>query len=167
MTPKERERIEKEYTEKYGNKSNQFQTIITDASLRWNPMTFPTKDLMLFEEIDADFEVILDFYGMDQNIFTKSQGSTFENKRQGLKDTYQNTIIPEADSFAQDLTKFLGLKNERLILDYSHLPVFQEDIREESVAANNMTRSVIDLLNQNLISEDEARNILKNYINLQ
>ena len=135
LSSKERERVTKEYLEKYGTGANQSSIIISSAALKWSPMSFPTKDLMLFEEIDADFAVILDFYGLDENIFTRTKGSTFENKNQGLKATYQNTIIPEAKSFSQQMTKFLNVQNGELYLDYSHLPVFQEDKNDLSDAS--------------------------------
>jgi hypothetical protein len=144
----------------YGVGDKQSSVIITDASLNWTPMSYPTKDLMLFEEIDNNKRIIIDAYGLNENIFSRMQGSTYENMREGEKIAYQDTIIPEAEDYARGLSEFLGLtqKGEWLELCYDHLPILQED---EGKKAEVMTKKAAAISSLSAIyTPDEIKNIL-------
>jgi len=132
----ERERIEKEMQRTYGIFDGQKRKIITNTSLKWQPMSFPMKDLMLLECIESDFQAICAAYGADRDIFPSTKGATFENKNNGLKATYQNTIQPQADDFISTLNNALGLDKQGLYLEacYEHVPVLQEDKQMEEQA---------------------------------
>ena len=134
MTEPERKRLEVEYQRQYGISDEQSQVIMTNSSLAWQSMTFPTKDLMLFEEIDSDFLAIIDAFGLNANIFSRTNGSTFENLNQGIKQAYQSTIIPESEELAMNRSLMFGLisRGEWLELDYSHIPVLQENEKEKA-----------------------------------
>jgi len=140
----ERKRIEQEYQKNYGLGDGQSQVIISDNNLKWQAMGFPTKDLMLFEEDENDFCQLCDQYGIARDLFASTKGATFENQKQALKQTYQTTIIPEAEEIAMNHTKLLGLdgKNEWLELDYSHIPVLQENEQEKARIINLKSNSV-------------------------
>jgi len=134
MQTDERERIEKQFADDrglYGDKEN---IIISQSATRWNPTSFPVRDLMLHEGDELDFSTILGAYGMDRDIFPSVKGATFENKKQGLITTYQNTIQPEADSFAGMITIALGAdkRGRKYILDYDWLPIMSEDELQEA-----------------------------------
>jgi HK97 family phage portal protein len=132
----ERERIEKEMQRTYGIFDGQKRKIITNSSLKWQPMSFPMKDLMLLECIESDFQSICAAYGADRDLFPSTKGATFENKNNGLKATYQNTIQPQADDFINTLNNALGLFKQGLYLEasYDHVPVLQEDKQMEEQA---------------------------------
>ena len=123
----ERERVEKEYDSKYGLADNQTSVIITNATLKANIVSFPTKDLLLLEQIKDNFNEICYAFGIDKNIF---DNSTFENKQKGERATYQNTISPAADELVNIINKnFAGalLNGQKAVIDYTYLPVMQED----------------------------------------
>ena len=132
----ERERIEKEMQRTYGIFDGQKRKIITNSSLKWQPMSFPMKDLMLLECIESDFQSICAAYGADRDLFPSTKGATFENKNNGLKATYQNTIQPQADDFINTLNNALALDKQGLYLEacYKHVPVLQEDKQMEEQA---------------------------------
>ena len=168
----ERDRIEREMQRSYGIFDGQKRKIITNSSLKWQPMSFPMKDLMLLECIESDFQSICAAYGADRDLFPSTKGATFENKNNGLKATYQNTIQPQADDFINTLNNALGLFKEGLYLEasYDHVPVLQEDKQMEEQAdkteaeTNSININTIILLNgavgRGEISRDVAINIL-------
>jgi hypothetical protein len=147
----ERERIEREYSREYGIHNGQKTKIITNASLTWQPMTFPMKDLMLLECIENDFQALCSAYGMDRDLFPSTKGATYENKNNGLKATYQNTIQPQADDLMSILSESLGLHKQGLYLEacYKHVPVLQEDKQMEEQA--NKTEAEKNSINVNTI----------------
>ena len=156
----------------YGIFDGQKRKIITNSSLKWQPMSFPMKDLMLLECIESDFQSICAAYGADRDLFPSTKGATFENKNNGLKATYQNTIQPQADDFINTLNNALGLFKQGLYLEacYDHVPVLQEDKQMEEQAekteaeTNSININTIILLNgavgRGEISRDVAINIL-------
>lgn len=140
----EREKIEKEYQKDYGLGDGQSQIIISNNNLKWQAMGFPTKDLMLFEEDENDFCQLCDCYGIARDLFASTKGATFENQKQALKQTYQGTIIPEAEEIAMNHTAIFGLDgvNEWLELDYSHIPILQENELEKSSIVSNTANAI-------------------------
>ena len=156
MTENERKRLEVEYQRQYGISDEQSQVIMTNSSLAWQSMTFPTKDLMLFEEIDSDFLAIIDAFGLNANIFSRTNGSTFENLNQGIKQAYQSTIIPEAEELAMNRSLMFGLisRGEWLELDYSHIPVLQENEKEKATV-NKLKAEAIKTLKESMLYTDE------------
>jgi len=156
LPKEERTRVEKEFQRDYGLKDGQSQVIISDNNLKWQAMGFPTKDLMLFEEDENDFCQLCDQYGIARDLFASTKGATFENQKQALKQTYQTTIIPEAEEIAMNHTKILGLDgvNEWLELDYSHIPVLQENEQEKATIMNLKSNSIKTLKDAGFTNEE-------------
>ena len=65
MTPDEKRQIQKDWI-----KRNADQIVITESNVNWTPMSFPTNQLMLFEELDSDKRAIIDAYGLSQYLFS-------------------------------------------------------------------------------------------------
>jgi len=154
----ERKRIEKSYREnKYGIFDNQMRWIITTANVTWTPMGYPTKDLMLFEEIEDDFQALCSAYGLSRDIFPSTKGATFENQKEALKQTYQNTIQPEADLLMRTFTNQFGLQNDGLELfaDYSWLAVMQEDKKQEEETKKIKTERLNMLFTDGIITKEQ------------
>jgi hypothetical protein len=124
MTPEEKKQIQKDWFRRQKD-----ELIITESQVDWKPMSFPTKDLMLFEELSADKIAIIDTFGMSLNIFSTEKGATFTNVRDSIRMTYQDTIIPETQQMYDSIGQQCGLTDEglKLIAEFDHLPVMQDD----------------------------------------
>lgn len=164
VTPEEKRQIQKDWY----NRSKD-EVLITENELDWIPMSYPTKDLMLFEELTADKLALIDAFGLNYYVFSNEKGSTFSNVRDGIRMAYTDTIIPEADKIYDNLTEQLGIDKEglRLKVHFDHIPVLQSDVLEESQSLN--TRA--DALNKIILagvplSEDEKRALLFGKFNL-
>lgn len=135
MATEDKEILQKAY-KNYGTLGGQHQTMITDADVAWvqagvkNPA-----NLGIFQEIQEGFNKLLDSRGVPAELFVRQQGSTFENQRQAEKGLYVRTIIPEANEWVGSVTSELSAdKNVTYIADYSHLPIFQEDLKSRADA---------------------------------
>lgn len=135
LKPGEKEDVQEEF-KKYGLSKEQWQVIVTNANLKWQSMTFPTRDLMLFEEIQDDVRQIADNYDYPMYLLGFKEGSTFNNVSEAKKSLYQDTIIPESEGFAEALNRFFGTteKGIRLTVFFDHLDVFQQSEREKAEA---------------------------------
>ena len=134
LSPKEKKAVEEKFQTNYGIGRNQKRTIFTANPVKFTPTSFKTKDLMLFEEVADDFNAIIDIYGYNINLLSKEKGSTFENVKESLKLVYQNTVIPRAEKYANIFQNRFKLTEENLTLslDFSHVPVLQENLKEQA-----------------------------------
>jgi hypothetical protein len=105
---------------------------MTGSPLSWQSMSYPTKDLLLFEEVEADFKSIIDAYGHNADIYSNLNNAKFSNMNEALRQTYQNRIIPESEQLCFNLGNKLGLTEKGLILelDYSHIEVMKSNEKE-------------------------------------
>ena len=124
MTPEEKSQIQKDWY----NRSKD-ELMITESQVDWKPMSFPTKDLLLFEELNADKLAIIDAYGLSSNLFSSERGATFSNVKDSIRMVYTDTIIPETQEMYNSMIRQWGLDTEGYYLkaDFSHLPALQVD----------------------------------------
>lgn len=149
LTEKEQKRINDQYLKNNGISDGKSKVIITNSSLQWTPFTYPTNDLMLFEEITADLQRIIDVYGMKKELFSEDKSATFSNLLEAKRMTYQDTIIPYAEDFSYKLSQYLGLDliGQWVQLDYSHVEAMQENEKTKAEVLN-MKASAYNTLSQ-------------------
>ena len=157
LNSNERLNIEQQFradTDIYGDRS---KVKISTANIKWNPMSYPVKDLMLFEEIEDDFAVIIGAYGLHRDIFPSVKGATFENQNEAVKSSYQNGIQPIADDLAMVMTEAFGYEGtgKKLILDFSWLPIMKEDELSEAQAKQTETMRRSQLYKDNIITREQ------------
>jgi hypothetical protein len=124
MTPEEKKKIQRDWYRR-----SKDELLITEAKVNWQPMSYPTKDLMLFEELNADKLAIIDAFGLNANLFSSEKGATFSNVRDSIRMAYTDTIIPETQAMYDSIIKQFGLDAEGYYLEacFDHLPVLQAD----------------------------------------
>ena len=157
MEDDERQRIEKQFADDRGLYGDRENIIISQSATRWNPTSFPIRDLMLHEGDEMDFQTICDTIDIDRRVFSGTKDATFENKAQAIKGTYQNSIQPCADSLAGIVTTALGAdqRGRKYVLDYSWLPVMQEDKGSEETAEKTKAEKLEILYDAGLISAED------------
>jgi hypothetical protein len=160
MTPEEKKTIQKDWFRRQKD-----ELIITESQVDWKPMSFPTKDLMLYEELTADKIAIIDTFGMSLNIFSTEKGATFTNVRDSIRMTYQDTIIPETQQMYDAIGQQCGLNNDglKLIAQFDHLPVMQDD---EVAVATTMKLKAETLEKLNGLGIDMTSDEMKSLLGL-
>jgi hypothetical protein len=152
MTPEERTKIQRDWYRRQKD-----EIMITESNVTWNPMSYPTRDLMLFEELTADVIAIIDTFGMNYNLFSSDKGSTFSNVRDSLKMVYQDTIIPETQAMYDSIMHQFGLSQQGYYLEasFDHVPVLQEDEMQKSQAQKIEVDSYSILLKDGIITPEQ------------
>ena len=135
MDKKDKEQLQSDFS-RYGLKQKQWSTIITNLSLSWQKMGTSPKELMLFEEIEADFQVVLGAYGLRRELFPSVKGATFDNQKEAEKAAYINTIIPESQEWVSALNNYFKLEGAsyHIVADFNDLPIFDEDLKNRGLA---------------------------------
>ena len=159
VTPEEQSKIAKDYEDNYGVEDGKKKIIISNKPLRWQPMSYPTRDLLLFEEIEANKLAMIDYFGLKAELFS-TKSNTYENVRQAIRGTYQDLIYPIADEFCQALTSFLKVPNGKLIASYKHVPILQEQKDYKSIVDSinsAVTNGLLDVEVGRTIIEQETQ----------
>jgi len=144
----------------YGTMEDQNQDIITNADLAWvqrgpnNP-----QNLGIFQEIEEDFNKLLDAYGVPSEIFVRTKGATYENQRQAEKGLYVRTIMPEANEWIGGVSsEFLPDGGPTsIIADYLHLPIFQEDLKARGESLTQMVNALSKALADQAITIEQYK----------
>jgi hypothetical protein len=158
MTPEEKRDIQKDWY----NRSKD-ELIITESNIDWKPMSYPTKDLMLFEELNADKIALVDAYGLNMNLFSSEKGSTFTNVRDSIRMVYTDTIIPETQQMYDSMCHQFGLADQgyKIKADFSHLPILSDDEEKNASTLNTRADAVQKIINAGVdLNDDEKRELL-------
>jgi len=155
MTPEEKKALQKDW---YNRQKDDL--IITESDLTWTPMSYPTKDLMLFEELTADKLALIDAYGLNANIFSSVSGATFSNVRDSVRMVYTDTIIPETQQMYDTIMHQFGLAQQGYYLkaEFNHLPVLQQDEKLSSEAEKIKVDTFSIMLRDGVISKQQYAN---------
>jgi len=162
LDPKEVEKIQKDYMRNYGGLAGQFNIIISSAALKWQQMGLDRPDkLGLYVETKESFDKIKDAWDAPAELFSSSDRPTFENQREAWKNWYESSIIPDANERLIAINQQYVDNNYAIIADYSHLAVFQEDIKMRADALNSYVSALSALLTSGQITPDEYREELQ------
>ena len=157
LTDDEKESLRKQYQSLYGLSARQAKVIITNASLKWQSISFNVKDLMLLEGIEKNIQLISDALGYPYELLSTSTGVTYENKSEAKKLLYQDSIIPIANLYAEKLTGFFGLENAKIEFDFSNIECLKKAEKEAAETLYQLNQAMQTAYNNGVISRAEWR----------
>jgi hypothetical protein len=133
----EKEALQNDFL-RYGLLNQQWKFIISQASVKWSQMGVPTKDLMLFEEIEDDIMRLCDSYDYPYPLMSSNRTNSLggNNIGESIKLLYQDATIPEAESFCDQWRDIFELDKYDLQFqkNYTHVPALQEDEQKKALA---------------------------------
>jgi hypothetical protein len=164
LTPKEADELNKSFKRKFGIVNKLYEVMVTNKKVGWINIGANTQQLMLHEEGASCLNEICNTFGLQPDMF--SQGATFDNKEAAKKAAYQDLIIPDSELIAQALTNGICPEGVFIKIDFSHVSCLQEDKSANAQSLSNAANAVGNLVNWGLITPDEARMELSNYIDI-
>ena len=151
MTPEERNKIQKDWYRRQKD-----ELIITESNVNWQPMSYPTRDLMLFEELTEDKLAIIDAFGLNYNLFSSEKGATFTNVRDSIRMAYTDTIIPETQQMYDSMIAQWGLQGEyHLEANFDHLPILQDDASQKASAEKTKVDTYSVMLKDGVVTQQQ------------
>jgi phage portal protein BeeE len=160
MQPEEKKALYDEFRQNYGllKHHQRGAIIISNWGLKWQPIEVDPDKLGLYTETKESFKKVLDTFGIPEDLFARDKGATYENQNQARKSFYENTIVPEANEWVTALNQSI-MEDEKvkLIVDYTHLPCFQEDLKVKTEAVTKVVNYLSRLLQDGAISHEEYR----------
>lgn len=150
---------------RYGLKGQQWKFIITSAAVKWQSMSVPTRDLMLFEEVIDNTMAICDSYSYPYPLMSSARTNSLggNNADPNKKLLYQDAIIPEADSMYDQWNIFFKCEENKVKLekDYSHVAVLQEDKGQTAIARNTLGQALDREFKNNWITYNRVLELLE------
>lgn len=139
----EKQQLQEDFR-RYGLRKKQWQFIVTSASLKWQAMGYPTKELMLFEEVEDGIMRLCDLLNYPFLLLSNVKGATFANMKEAKQILYQDAIIPESKRCYGQWNKFFNTEKYGLVIDkdYSHVPALQKDKGAEAMARKTLVESL-------------------------
>jgi len=159
MSQKEKQDLQDDL-HKYGMTLAQYQYVISRTAAKWNPMSFNVRELMTKETIVAGERAICHRYNFPYVLY-EEQDATYANSSSASKAVYQNNVIPNN---TKDIAKynifFKAAENSAIIkVDYSELPVLQEDKLLQAQAANTQNDAYLKEYENNIITLNKWREL--------
>lgn len=152
---------------RYGLSRDQFQVIITNTNMRWQPMGMNVKELMILETLELAKMDICDVYNFPYELMSSAKGNTFANKEEAKKSAYQDATIPESKSIMEQLNA--GLKTEpnniEYVINYEDVEVLQSsiEVREKAKSARldrQKKEWELGTITRNDIRQENGRDII-------
>ncbi len=164
LTSKEQRELNDNFKRKYGLVGKLYSILVTTAKLKWVPITHSSKDLMLHEEDESCRNIISNAIGLNPNVLMPD--SKFANLQEAKTAAYQDLIIPDSENYTEILTENIAYDGMRIRLDYSHISCLQEDKLSSAQAFSTSSTSAKDLYDMGLITMQEARREIANYMDI-
>ncbi len=135
----------------YGLLGDQDKVIVTTEKLRWQQMALGIQELQIIENAKLSFAQMCQLNGFDPVIFS-TEGSTFANKQEAVKDMMNKVIKPKVDNFYKNLSIFLsgGYGGDQIVPDWSQV----EELQEDKKAMTELLSKQIECM---IITPKEAR----------
>jgi hypothetical protein len=155
MTPKEKDEIQASL-QNYGLNWSQFQYVISRQAIKWNPMSFDSKQLGTKETVLEGTKAICNRFGYDYILYEASE-STFANQSGAHKAFYQNNVIPNNQKDMNLYEMFFEAEENNAIITtwYGDLPVLQEDEMQKAAAAKAWNEALKIEWENNLITRNQ------------
>ena len=156
----EKKKLHRDFKRLYGLRKGQSHIIISSANLKWQPMVLPTKDLMLFEEIEDDGNRLCDAYMFPSEIFAKMNGgTTYSNIATATRNLYQDAIIPESKNIYSQWNKIFDTASHSLEMgrEYKNLPALQGANKEEAEAMLRLNQAMQIAFLKDVVMQNEWR----------
>lgn len=156
IDPQEEEELQKKLSN-YGLSRSQYKYIITNAALRWQSTTFPTRELMAHESYYKGVQDICNEYDFPYELTPYSERKNLANVDSFDTILYQNAIIPEARAIDEQLTLQLNPKAVEIRHDYSDLPALQPDEKKRGDAMYSIYRANQVLWENSMLTRNDWR----------
>jgi hypothetical protein len=129
----EKEEVERQLQNEYGSLTGQRNIRLVNSPLKYIETMVDFQKLKLTESLQRNALILFGAYGLPKELLTAMmQGSTFENQKTAYRNFIQSTAQIEADSIANSIDLAYPSREGKLVADFNHLPILQENEKERA-----------------------------------
>lgn len=159
LTPQEKQEAHDELNQ-YGLSGDNKKFVITSASLNYQQIGLPVRDLMLLEGIEANSRHISNAFNYPFELLSYTSNASLANGgeiKEAEKRHYTNQIIPDAEGICDTINRFFNLTAVTLKSYFDHLEVFQKSKEETGRALLTLTTGLDKAYIKRAITLEEYR----------
>lgn len=166
MTPEEKKQLQDEYA-RYGTLSEQWHTMIARVPMDATNISRSVQQLGLFDGENADHRAIASAFGVPVPLLAMPDTAKYSTYGEAKKELYEDTIIPESQVISEtlDLLFNTAAKGYKFYFDYSMLECMQKSEKDKADALGAMVKALNEAVTAQLITIDEAKELLTDYLN--
>lgn len=114
--------------QQFGLSGDQDKFIVTTQKLSWQQMSLNVQELQLIENAKYSFDKLCQLSEFDPVIFS-TDGSTFANKAEAIKDLYKNVIKTDVDELYETLSEWLSqyYGGDKIVPDWDKVQELEND----------------------------------------
>ena len=158
MTEKEQEDLQNKLGRRYGLGPEHWKVIVTDAKLRWQPMTMSIRDLQLIEGMTENIQLICNAFDYPFELLANTQNVTYANKNEAKKSMYEDSVIPISRIYAECFKRLLlAGADADFVIDFSHLSIFKTAEADKAKTYYQKAVAIREMYTLGVISREEAR----------
>jgi HK97 family phage portal protein len=131
--------LERNYVDKTGS-ANAGKMLVTTAKFKYQQLGLSPVDLNIIESQKMDLRDICNVYGISSELLNDPDNKTNSNKAESRKALYYERIIPELDSFRDELNRWIVPAygaNYYIDYDLSSIPALQDDMEKVTTQLSN------------------------------
>lgn len=138
--------------------------LVSSKDLRYESLAKEIIGIEFDKLKQADLRVIANKIGVPNELNPfEGDNAKYENREQAQFSVIQNEIEPVGEGLAAAINRWFDKHPNKLIFDYSHLPAYQVAQKTKEENKDKIVDRVIKLLDNELISREDADNMLINY----
>jgi HK97 family phage portal protein len=114
--------------------------LVTTAKFKYQQLGLSPVDLNIIESQKMDLRDICNVYGISSELLNDPDNKTNSNKAESRKALYYERIIPELDSFRDELNRWIVPAygaNYYIDYDLSAIPALQDDMEKVTTQLSN------------------------------
>jgi len=158
----EKKELEKGFAKRYGLLKGKSQVMIATMPINYNSTSMNVQELGISEDKKENIIAICSHLKYPTDLYFNA--ATYENQATARAAVYNNILIPFASEDAQIISKWLKVEVE---IDYSHVAELQEDEKTKVDRNNSVVNYCSSAVQSGLMTVEEARKELNNYIDLK
>ena len=136
MTEEQASSLEQQYYNKYGGPAKRGRIVIAGAKMQWQQIGLNAVDMAIIESQKMSLRDLCNIYNINSALLNDPDNKVYNNVREARRALYMEKVLPELDTFRDELNRWLVSKyNEKMgkqyYLDYDleSIPAMQEDMK--------------------------------------
>jgi hypothetical protein len=167
LNPEQKKELEKSLMDDYGSLSHQRNVRIVNSPVRYESTIQDVSKLKLSETLVQNGLILFGAFDLPREAFTAMlQGSTFENQKTAFRNFIQTAAQIEADSIANSLDVLFPSTEGKLVADFSHMPIMQENEKEKATTLQTNVNSYSKLFADGVLTIEEYRSLIENTVKI-
>lgn len=164
LTSEEQKNLNSKFKSEYGLVNKAFSILVTKAKVGWLPLNYDSGQLKLHEEDVRCSNKICNAFELNPALFDSA--AKYENQESAERKAYTSVIIPDSKIICEALTRILINDGGHIYLDYSDVECLQSNKKDEAATLVAMKNSLIGFYEAGVMSMEEVRKELSNYIDI-